>query len=78
MPGNGDIYERTSPGSPKTGILLAVLQNLLMLALGHIFRLMPNAHNKMKPEVYIADAAIRNGVLMLEDVLSDPTLTIMT
>ncbi|MEW6183296.1 MAG: ATP-binding protein [Bacillota bacterium] len=27
---------------------------------------------KSKPKVYIADAAIRNAVLMLEDVLSDP------
>ncbi|RJQ28419.1 MAG: DUF4143 domain-containing protein [Peptococcaceae bacterium] len=27
---------------------------------------------KARPKVYIADAAIRNAVLMLEDVLSDP------
>lgn len=36
------------PGNPKTGILLALLQNLLMLALGYIFRHMLDAHNKMK------------------------------
>ncbi|KAF1086199.1 Sensor histidine kinase DesK [Sporotomaculum syntrophicum] len=36
------------PGSPWTDILLAVLQNLLMLALGYIFRRMLNAHIKMK------------------------------
>ena len=36
------------PGGPKTDILLAILQNLLMLALGYIFRRMLDAHIKVK------------------------------
>ncbi|MFX4263285.1 sensor histidine kinase [Pelotomaculum propionicicum] len=35
------------PGGSKAGILLAAMQNLLMLALGYIFRRMMDAHNKM-------------------------------
>lgn len=35
------------PGNPKSGILLAAMQNLLMLALGYIFRRMMDIHNKM-------------------------------
>ena len=35
------------PGNPLLSTLLAVMQNLLMLALGYIFRQMLDAHNKM-------------------------------
>lgn len=36
------------PGNPVPGILLAVMQNLLMLALGYIFRQLLDAHNKTR------------------------------